>query len=90
LNHCRQASTTRGLISTAVVRMRRCLWQNLVMLAAPRPSCMAWRLPTLGPVTNSSQAIMRSMYSRWMSKGASIFIVPCTHSLPRCMKRTLP
>ena len=68
----------------AVVAMRSFLRQNLVSEAAPRPSCMAWRLATAVGATNNSQAIMRWTYSRSISKGSSTRIEPWTHSEPRC------
>ena len=84
LNQPRQAATTCGLSSIAVVRMRSVLRLNLVSVAAPRPSCIACRFVTLDGSTNSSQAIMRCTYSSSISKGASSFIEPWTHSVPRC------
>ncbi len=68
----------------ATVFMRTSLWQNLVSEPAPKPSCMAWRLVTESGSTNSSQAIMRWMYSWNSTVGASISMVPWIHSVPRC------
>ena len=84
LNHRRQAATTCGLSSIAVVFIRSFLWQYLVSEPAPRPSCIACRLATAAGSTNSSQAIIRCTYSSSISNGLSSSIEPWIHSVPRC------
>ena len=50
----------------------------------PGPAASHGGCGTLAASTNSSQAIMRCTYSSSISKGASSFIEPWTHSVPRC------
>ena len=70
--------------------MRSFLWLNLVIAAAPRPSCMAWRLLTPAGSMNSSQPIMRCTYSSSISNGSLMRMEPCTQGEPRCRWRTSP
>jgi hypothetical protein len=90
LNQLRHTASTCGFSSMAVVRMRSFLWQNLVMAAAPRPSCMAWRPATLAGSMNSSQPIMRCTYSNSISNGSRMRMEPWIQGVPRCRWRTSP
>ena len=82
---CRQASMTRGLSSTAVVRIFSALGQKRVIAPAPRPSCTAWRARRASaPVASSIQTIIRRTYSSSIASGSSSRIAPWTQGVPRC------
>jgi len=75
---------TRGLSSTAVVRIFSRLLQKRVIAPEPSPSWTAFAPTNAAGSITSIQTIILRTYSSSIESGSSIRIAPWIHGVPRC------